>query len=121
MRHPPRTEPTIGDWHTSEIDFQNTIVEHAERHGWLYFHDYDARKNRAGFPDLHFVKHGRQLVFECKRQDPKKAKATKKQTAWIDAYQSAGVVAYVVRPSDLDFIIRLLEEDKETWELAKAA
>ena len=46
---------------------------------------------------------------------------TKKQTAWIDAYQSAGVVAYVVRPSDLDFIIRLLEEDKETWELAKAA
>ena len=39
----------------TESDFLATIIDLATLTGWLIFHDYDSRKNPAGFPDLVLV------------------------------------------------------------------
>ena len=39
----------------TENDFLATIIDLATLTGWLIFHDYDSRKNPAGFPDLVLV------------------------------------------------------------------
>jgi len=39
----------------AESDFLAAIIDLANLTGWLVFHDYDSRKNPAGFPDLVLV------------------------------------------------------------------
>jgi hypothetical protein len=59
----------------------------------------------AGFPDLILVKPGRVVVAELKvgRNRP-----TPGQRAWLQAFESAGVPAYVWRPEDWPEVERVL-------------
>ena len=96
---------------STERQFMNAVVEHAERSGWLVFHDEDSRKNRAGFPDLCMVRGPSGVVFaELKRE---KGTLRLAQEEWLDALAAAECIydcvrAFVWRPSDWPEIERVL-------------
>ena len=78
----------------------------ARLNDWLFFHDWDSRKNAPGFPDLVLVKPPRIIFAELKRQ---RGRVRPMQTVWLDALGGcAGVETYLWRPSDLDEIRRRL-------------
>ena len=61
-----------------------TIMELASICGWLVFHDYDSRRNTAGFPDLvlvHPTKSPGIIFAELKTQ---KGKTAIKQEEWLN-------------------------------------
>lgn len=89
----------------TEGEFMAALMGVADRFGWLIFHDYDARRNRAGFPDIVLAKPPRLLVLECKRQD---GRVTPEQQRWIDALTACGVDARIVRPVDYDDLLEIL-------------
>ena len=82
----------------TEAELQERVVEAAKQLGWWVFHDYDARMNKAGFPDLLMIhpEHG-MLWRELKRQN---GKATVDQAFVIDMILRAGGDAAVWRPMD---------------------
>jgi hypothetical protein len=90
----------------AERQFQDTVVQMAGLLGWLVFHDQDSRRNVAGFPDLVLVhpEHG-VLWLELKTMV---GRVRADQRIWIDALVASGQRAYIVRPSDMDAIERLL-------------
>lgn len=91
----------------SEAAFQAVVVELAELRGWPWiFHDNDARKNRAGFPDLE---------LSCPRRGFFKAELKKEtekpredQANVIDILRASGVTVYVWKPSDWREIVDTL-------------
>lgn len=80
----------------SERAFQAVVVEYAQRLGYLVFHDYDSRRSTPGFPDLVMVKEGRLVVAELKRET---GRTKPEQAEWLRLLRSAGVEAYIWRPS----------------------
>lgn len=90
---------TVRTWHTlaTEAQLQETLRVVALRGGWRYFHNYDARRSPAGFPDIIAIRNGCMVVFEVKKQ---KGRVSAQQQDWIDAFGSLGfnVRAAVVRP-----------------------
>lgn len=100
---------TIEDSMT-ETELQDAIIDVAERAGWLIFHDYDSRRNRAGFPDLVLVKPPRVLFVELKK---KGGVVSPNQRMWLDALARCDTIAAgVVYPKDQDAMFdRLLRKD----------
>ena len=97
----------------TEQRLQETIVTMAEYLGWQTWHDNDSRRNDPGFPDLVCAHPERGVVWlELKSQAGRVRKA---QRYWLDLLTAAGQRAYVVRPSDVDAVERLLRG--ETTEL----
>lgn len=92
--------------YVTEEDLQRTVVEMAEHLGWVTWHDNDARKNDAGFPDLVCVhpSHG-VLWLELKTND---GEVTPIQRFWLELLQQAGQSAHVIRPTSVDLLERLL-------------
>lgn len=91
-----------------ERDIQDMMEEAAGYLGWRCFHDRDSRRNNPGFPDLVCVKGGKLLALELKTE---KGRIRPEQEAWIaELAQVPGVTARIVRPSDLDEILTLLQE-----------
>ena len=74
-----------------EKDFQKKIVAMAKLYGWRVFHDYDSRRNTAGFPDLVMVRGGYIIFAELKRSP--KHKPSKAQIDWLTALVDAEVIA----------------------------
>lgn len=102
------TAPTaraILDRSISEAEWQRTVVEYAERRGWLTFHDHDSRRDNAGFPDLVLVRRGRVVFAELKRQ---RGTMRREQETWLAALVVCAVEVYVWRPSDWDSVEELL-------------
>lgn len=91
-----------------ERDIQDMMEEAAGYLGWRCFHDRDSRRNNPGFPDLVCVKGGKLLALELKTE---KGRIRPEQEVWIaELAQVPGVTARIVRPSDLDEILTLLQE-----------
>ncbi|MGH7861834.1 MAG: VRR-NUC domain-containing protein [Candidatus Dormibacteraceae bacterium] len=105
----------------SEADFQRRVVAMATLRGFRVAHFRPAQSRRGqwstpmtghpGFPDLVLAKAGRVLFLELKTQS---GRLRPEQIAWMDALSgdvalSSRVEAWVVRPSDWDAIVRLLE------------
>jgi hypothetical protein len=88
----------------SERDLQSAIVQAAQLGGWLVYHTYDSRRSTAGFPDLVLVR-DRVLFIECKTES---GALTAPQAEWLRWLTAAGVTALVVRPKQLDDVIRML-------------
>ena len=68
----------------SENGFMGTVMELASLCGWLVFHDYDSRRNPAGFPDLVLIHPHKSpgIIFaELKTQ---KGKTKIKQEEWLN-------------------------------------
>lgn len=83
-----------------------TVTEAAAAAGWLCFHDFDSRRNVAGFPDLVCVRDGRLVFLELKTE---KGRVRPEQQVWLAALsQVPGVVAMVARPSQWDDVLEIL-------------
>ncbi len=89
-----------------EYHLQEMLEKQAKALGYLYFHDRSARLNKPGFPDLHILGYGRYWVLELKREGEK---PTAIQRDWIDRYREAGIDARVIRPVDLEPMIKELQ------------
>lgn len=84
----------------------HTLIPLARLKGWRVYFTQRSDRSPAGFPDCWFVRNGRLLVRELKR-DGKEPTAA--QTAWLEALRAAGVDAQVWRPADWPTIQAELE------------
>lgn len=92
--------------HVTEKQLQDTVIRMAKVLDWLVYHTFDSRRSEPGFPDLCLVHPEHGTVFlELKRE---KGRVSKYQQRWIDTLLTAGQRAYVIRPSDMDFVEQLL-------------
>jgi hypothetical protein len=82
----------------SEAQLQALVVELAQRAGFLWFHDHDSRRNKAGLPDLILAhpRTGRLIFAELKSAT---GKERPEQKMWLAAL---GIrhEAYLWRPAD---------------------
>lgn len=84
----------------TEAQFQQAVLDLADLRGWLYFHDYDSRRNPAGFLDLVLLheRTGELLFAELKTAT---GRVSVKQQRWIDALIAGGHAVHVWRPAHL--------------------
>jgi hypothetical protein len=96
---------------TTEADSQAQLVQAARLLGYSVYHTTFSIGSDRGFPDLILVGHNRLIVLEVKSE---KGKVRCGQQEWIEAFASVpGVVARVVRPSDLDEVLAILNGEAE--------
>lgn len=88
----------------TEKGFQGDVVAFAESCGWWTWHVYNARKSKAGWPDLVMLRE-RMLVAELK-VPPNTATAA--QLNCLDRFRRAGIPAYLWTPADWPEIVRVL-------------
>ena len=95
--------------HMSEDNLLQAVVEAASLLGWRWHHirrsDKAVQMGHAGFPDLLLVREHRLVSIELKTH---KGRVTPEQQEWLDALRAAGVQTLVIRPSDLDWLLRWL-------------
>lgn len=90
----------------TEKAFQQQIIDLAKLRGWLVYHVFDSRRSNPGFPDLILIRGDTLQAFEVKTE---KGRVSADQEAWLDAFGGVVVIdAEVVRPSDWDYIERVL-------------
>ena len=103
--------------YVSEKRWQETVEEMAGYLGWTCWHDRDSRRNDPGFPDLVCAHPEYGAIFmELKTE---RGRVRKEQQFWIDLLTAAGERAYVVRPSQVDAVERLLRGETERLEDAE--
>lgn len=93
----------------TEDELLQAITEAATLYGWRWTHTRRSDKaqimGHPGVPDLLLAKNGRVMFLELKTE---KGRITPDQQAWIDALMTTLTGAWVVRPSSLDFMLRVL-------------
>ncbi len=89
----------------TERDFMAQIIQAAILLGWRIYHTHDSRRSPAGFPDLFMVRGSRVLAFEVKTQ---RGKLTQPQQDWLTDMQIAGIDVKIARPSDWEWIQKVL-------------
>jgi hypothetical protein len=100
---------TLAD-HQREQDFQAQITDLADLLGWVWWHDNDPLRNRAGWPDLFLIRE-RMIFAEVKTQ---RGQPTAAQTAMLGRLRDAGAEVYLWRPSDWDQIVHTLTARRAT-------
>lgn len=82
----------------SEAQFQQRIIDYCRLLQLLVWHDFDSRRNAAGFPDLIIVGN-RVLYVELKA---KQGRLSAEQHIWLDRLRAAAGDAAVAvwRPDD---------------------
>ena len=91
----------------TERQLQEAIRDAAGRTGWKCFHVYDSRRSVPGFPDLVLLRGDRALVYELKTET---GRVRPEQRDWLEAFNTAGIPARIVRPCDLDAVLDELGE-----------
>ena len=79
-----------------EQHLQQAVIDLAELNGWLWFHDFDSRKNQPGFPDLVLVRPPHVIWVELKSE---RGRPTKQQKEWLKQLNQCGQECYIWRPS----------------------
>jgi hypothetical protein len=98
MARKSKTARQVLDEAMSEEQLQSAVVDLARVQGWRRFHDYDSRRNTAGFPDLVLVRPPRLIFAELKTQ---RGVVEPEQAEWItDLLACPGPEVYVWRPAD---------------------
>jgi len=98
-----RALPRLQDM--SEKEWQQQVVELARALGFAFiYHTYRSTKSASGFPDLVLAR-DRTIYMELKREG---GKPTRDQIDWLSALAHAGAEVYLVRPSDLQEIAKVL-------------
>jgi hypothetical protein len=80
----------------TEDDFLATVIELATLCGWLIFHDYDSRRNPAGFPDLVLVHPHKTPGIIFAELKTNRGKLKTKQGDWLN--KLAEVIDKIYRP-----------------------
>lgn len=94
------------DAQMSEKALFESVRDHLNAFGWLWYHTRDSRGSSAGFPDIVATRYWALLFIELKRE---KAFPTDMQKLWLDSLDGAGgedgtpygAKVYVWRPRDL--------------------
>lgn len=90
----------------TEREFQAAVVTLAQLKGWRLFHDFDSRKNTAGFPDLILLRGDVLLVAELKAE---KGRCADEQAEWLEAFDAVKrKLVRVWKPRDWEEIERTL-------------
>jgi len=107
-----KRQPTMHDL-TLEKSLQEALEQAFRLHGWLYYHSYDSRMDRPGFPDIMAIHPAtlKMIVWELKAEGKK---AEGEQLDWLDAFKlfaqdNERLEVDVVRPSDQDLALKLIE------------
>jgi hypothetical protein len=101
----------------AEDHFQRDVVTYAESHGWLWNHNPDSRKSKAGLPDLILVRclgngDWRLIFAELKTE---KGGVRPKQRLWLNALGRVAsmcqghVIVALWRPSNFEEIVETLK------------
>lgn len=83
-----------------------TVIPFAKLKGWTCYFTHRAQHSPSGFPDCWFVRDGRLLVRELKRDGQVPTAA---QAWWLEALRGAGINAGVWTPKDWPAIQAELE------------
>lgn len=107
----PRRPSATRRLQQSERDWQRQVIAAAELHGWRCWHDYDSRRNTAGWPDLvlchppRLDRPGRALFVELKTAT---GRVSPTQQQWLDLLAACGLEVDVWRPADWPRLLALL-------------
>jgi VRR-NUC domain-containing protein len=94
----------------AEKRFQAQLLQVARLAGWIAYHTFESRKSPEGFPDLILVRPepGRGPVYAWELKTAR-GKVTMPQQLWLGALDGKRVDARLVRPSDFEDLVRLLQ------------
>jgi len=82
----------------SEKNWQGTVIQVAQLEGWEYiYHTWNSKHSPAGYPDLIFLKDGRMVVVELKRED---GLLSAEQYFWLLEFTKVTPDVYLWKPSD---------------------
>ena len=103
---------TLADKLMKESDFQEWLRDLAIRRDWILYHTHRSMHSPAGFPDDVLVRlepHPRIIFLELKTEDLGVSQPSVEQWQWLYILQHIPFIeAYMVRPSDREFIEELL-------------
>lgn len=88
----------------SETSWQSFVTEYADVRRWWWYHTWNSKRSRSGFPDLVFVRE-RVVFAELKREG---GDLTPAQADCRDRLLAAGAEWYLWRPSDRAEVVRVL-------------
>lgn len=100
----------------SEADFQRTLIEYLQWHGWKVHAERVARTKSGwvtpiqgdpGFPDIVAAKGACLIIAELKSD---KGILTQEQYDWLEALGRAGAEVFYWKPEDWDEIVEILEK-----------
>lgn len=92
----PKPPPSPFD-HWTEVSFQNRVERLALKHDWLYYHPFNSRKSRKGFPDTVMVHPGRQLTIYAELKSLN-GKPSPDQQKWLEGLAAAGEYVFLWYP-----------------------
>lgn len=102
----------------TEAEWQRTVIECAQLHGWRVAHFRPARTDRgwrtpvqadgAGFPDLVLARYGELIFAELKSE---RGKVRPEQADWLDHLEGQGREVHLWRPSDWPEVRERLARD----------
>lgn len=106
---PTRPEPTEKQW-------MATVVQAARLLGYCVYHTHRSDHSEPGFPDLFMAKPAERigepstiLVAELKTE---RGRLSPAQARWLDLFASAGVPAFIWRPSDWPTVEAVLKGEE---------
>lgn len=93
MKRPPPSP--YDDW--SEAALQARVEAFAIKHGWLYFHPFDSRRSRKGYPDVTLVHPERGLTIFVELKSAT-GRVSPEQQKWLNGLAKAGNYVYLWYP-----------------------
>ena len=94
----------------TEREWQRQVTRLLGLYGWDWYHTYDSRRSREGFPDLVCWHADRGVIFVELKTDAKSSRLSQAQCDVIDGLREAGARCFVWRPRDLDEVVSVLAE-----------
>lgn len=89
----------------TEAQLQENVRKLADSCGWRYYHPWVSLHSSDGWPDVSLLRGKVFMVLELKSES---GKVTDAQREWLAAFNEAHIEAWVVRPSDWDWLIEKL-------------
>ena len=87
-----------------EKSWQSVVTDYADLRRWWWYHTWNAKRSRPGFPDLVFIRE-RVVFAELKKEGED---LTPAQADCRDRLLAAGAEWYLWYPSNLDKVLRVL-------------
>lgn len=104
-RKPKPPASPYDDW--SEAALQARVESFSIKHGWLYYHPFDSRRSRKGFPDTVLVHEVRRLTIYAELKSVN-GRVSPDQQKWLDGLARAGNYVYLWYPRHWPLIMDIL-------------